>query len=375
MDMRTAGGSQADPYAVLGVARSASEAEIKSAYRALAKIYHPDLSAAGAANPARFRTLTEAYELLLDSTRRAAYDQHGHEAPPEEEPVSRPSPGTSPPPSGWGGQRRPRYRGASRSKYASSQPYGSTGRRFSVGGWIVAIGMAGMCAACLLLFFMLPGVSTPGALAALDMGHAGPGEKAPPIPAVTPPPVETLPEHTQWFEPAVGLLIPEQAKLKMGFAAASEENAYFQNGYKTIYRLLDQSSQQTLAFTETLGHPYEIMPGGQLFEYMGAPGNLTLNRMSDGLVEGTLHWDDHNSDLSIHIIGGPAEMTAHDLLEMMAALRRVTPKIDPVTSAPAANLPSAFGACHPGSVCYDQRFMPPGRHWLLRRGRHIDDPS
>ncbi len=63
-----------DYYKVLGVERTASEGEIKKAFRRLARIHHPDLSKAADA-PVRMRELNEAYEVLRDKEKRAAYDR------------------------------------------------------------------------------------------------------------------------------------------------------------------------------------------------------------------------------------------------------------------------------------------------------------
>lgn len=63
-----------DPYAVLGVAKSATEAEIKKAYRALARKLHPDIAPGNAASEARFKTVSAAYTLLGDPERRRRYD-------------------------------------------------------------------------------------------------------------------------------------------------------------------------------------------------------------------------------------------------------------------------------------------------------------
>lgn len=63
-----------DPYAVLGVARSASQDDIKQAYRRLAKQYHPDLHRSDAAAEKRFKEINAAYALLSDEKRRRDFD-------------------------------------------------------------------------------------------------------------------------------------------------------------------------------------------------------------------------------------------------------------------------------------------------------------
>jgi molecular chaperone DnaJ len=72
--------SKKDFYEVLGVARNASDDEIKKAYRKLAMKYHPDRNQGDAAKEAevKFKEVKEAYEMLSDSEKRAAYDQFGH---------------------------------------------------------------------------------------------------------------------------------------------------------------------------------------------------------------------------------------------------------------------------------------------------------
>ncbi|MCW7537738.1 molecular chaperone DnaJ [Aquabacterium sp. A7-Y] len=69
-----------DYYEVLGVAKNASEDDIKKAYRKLAMKYHPDRNQGDAAKEAeeRFKEVKEAYEMISDPKKRAAYDQYGH---------------------------------------------------------------------------------------------------------------------------------------------------------------------------------------------------------------------------------------------------------------------------------------------------------
>ena len=71
--------STRDYYDVLGVARTASDQEIKSAYRKLALKYHPDRNPGDAAAEEKFKESAEAYAVLADADRRAAYDRYGHQ--------------------------------------------------------------------------------------------------------------------------------------------------------------------------------------------------------------------------------------------------------------------------------------------------------
>jgi DnaJ-class molecular chaperone len=63
------------PYEVLGVKRDASAAEIRKAYRKLAKELHPDLNPGKPEAEARFKTVTAAYDILSDTEKRARYDR------------------------------------------------------------------------------------------------------------------------------------------------------------------------------------------------------------------------------------------------------------------------------------------------------------
>ena len=67
-----------DYYEVLGVAKTASEDELKKAYRKLAKQYHPDMNPGDKGAEAKFKEINEAYEVLSDKDKRAKYDQFGH---------------------------------------------------------------------------------------------------------------------------------------------------------------------------------------------------------------------------------------------------------------------------------------------------------
>ena len=70
--------SKADYYEVLGVSREASDQELKSAYRKLALKHHPDRNPGDHAAEEKFKQASEAYQVLCDADKRAAYDRYGH---------------------------------------------------------------------------------------------------------------------------------------------------------------------------------------------------------------------------------------------------------------------------------------------------------
>src|SRR5690349_10120045 len=67
-----------DFYETLGVAHNASQADLKKAYRQMAMKYHPDRNPGDTSAEEKFKDAKEAYEILSDSQKRAAYDQFGH---------------------------------------------------------------------------------------------------------------------------------------------------------------------------------------------------------------------------------------------------------------------------------------------------------
>jgi molecular chaperone DnaJ len=70
--------SKRDYYEILGASRDVSKAELKKIYRRVAMKHHPDRNQGDAASEEKFKEAKEAYEILSDEQKRAAYDQHGH---------------------------------------------------------------------------------------------------------------------------------------------------------------------------------------------------------------------------------------------------------------------------------------------------------
>src|SRR5437762_9751226 len=71
--------SKRDYYEILGVTRTATEVEIKRAYRALAVQHHPDKNPDDPHSEEKFKEAAEAYAVLSDAGKRAAYDRFGHQ--------------------------------------------------------------------------------------------------------------------------------------------------------------------------------------------------------------------------------------------------------------------------------------------------------
>src|SRR5882762_8405083 len=78
--MATANVTKLDYYEVLSVSRDASDQELKTSYRKLAMQYHPDRNPDNPAAEDKFKECSEAYQILSDPEKRAAYDRYGHAA-------------------------------------------------------------------------------------------------------------------------------------------------------------------------------------------------------------------------------------------------------------------------------------------------------
>jgi len=94
-----------DYYKVLGLTNQATEADIKKAYRRLARKYHPDLNPNDASAKIRFQQVNEANEVLSDPTKRKKYDQYGKDWKAREETSHRHQQSSGPNQQEWGGGR------------------------------------------------------------------------------------------------------------------------------------------------------------------------------------------------------------------------------------------------------------------------------
>src|SRR2546430_14335552 len=117
-----------DYYKVLGVERAAGADRIKAAYRRLARKYHPDVSKEPNAE-ARFKEMQEAYEVLKDPEKRAAYDQLGANWKAGEQFRPPPDWGSGFEFSGAAGRAGGARRGAGRARWSGAGAEGSEERR------------------------------------------------------------------------------------------------------------------------------------------------------------------------------------------------------------------------------------------------------
>src|SRR3989338_6478465 len=113
-----------DYYSILGVSKSATDVDIKKAYRKLALEHHPDRNKGNKASEEKFKEVTKAYEVLSDPQKKQAYDQFGHSAFEQGAGQGNPFAG------GFGGQQGGQY-GALTYTYSGS----GNGQGFDFGGF------------------------------------------------------------------------------------------------------------------------------------------------------------------------------------------------------------------------------------------------
>src|SRR5215470_7245750 len=113
-----------DPYEVLGVSKKASEAEIKKAFRTLAKKHHPDTHANDPKAVKRFQEINSAYEIVGDKEKRAQFDRGEIDA------AGQPR-GFNPGPQGFGGGFRGRPGGQGKGPGGFEYQFGGDGAGFS----------------------------------------------------------------------------------------------------------------------------------------------------------------------------------------------------------------------------------------------------
>ncbi len=121
-----------DYYEVLGVSRDASEADVKKAYRKLARQYHPDRNPGDKTAETRFKEVQEAYDVLSDKTKRSQYDRFGHAGPQAAN-------GGQAGPFRWGAGGSPGFEAGS----INAEDLGEILRQFGMGGMGGMPGMGG----------------------------------------------------------------------------------------------------------------------------------------------------------------------------------------------------------------------------------------
>jgi DnaJ-class molecular chaperone len=135
-----------DYYATLGVDRTASDDEIRKAYRKLARQYHPDLNPGDQASEARFKEINEAHEVLGKKENRKKYDELGanwrQQTPPDGAGGARPGGGWSAHFGGEGGRSRPMSAEEMHDLFGQGDPFSDFFHTFFGGGGGAAAGAA-----------------------------------------------------------------------------------------------------------------------------------------------------------------------------------------------------------------------------------------